>query len=55
VPPAAAEAGYRELCGHLRAGRIRVATERYPLAEIGTAWRRQASGSPGAKLVVSVA
>ena len=55
VPPAAAEAGYRELCEHLRAGRIRVATERFPLAEIATAWRRQASGSPGAKLVVSVA
>jgi NADPH2:quinone reductase len=48
----AAETGYRELCEHARDGRIEIATESYPLAEIARAWKRQASGSPGAKIVL---
>jgi hypothetical protein len=55
VPLAVAETGYRELCGHVGTGRIEVATEGYPLDEVAAAWRRQASGSPGAKLVVALA
>ena len=46
--------GYRELCEHVRDGRIAVAVERFPLDEVAEAWQRQASGSPGAKVVVAV-
>jgi NADPH:quinone reductase-like Zn-dependent oxidoreductase len=52
LPAAAAETGYRELCEHARDGRITFAIERYPLAEVDAAWERQASGSPGAKIVL---
>ena len=44
--------GYRELCGHARDGRIRFQVETYELDRVAEAWQRQASGSPGAKLVV---
>jgi NADPH2:quinone reductase len=47
--------GYREVCEHARDGRIRFTTETYPLDRVADAWRRQASGSPGAKIVVAVA
>ena len=53
VPEAVAAAGYRVLAGHLRDGKITVDTETHPLAEIGGAWERQASGSPGAKILVT--
>jgi len=46
--------GYRELCEHVRDGRIELAAETVPLAEIAEAWQRQASGSPGTKLVVTL-
>ena len=39
---------------HARAG-SRFDTETFPLDRVGEAWARQASGSPGAKIVVSVA
>jgi NADPH2:quinone reductase len=52
VPLDVAERGYRELCEHARDGRIRIETESYPLAEIPKAWKRQLSGSPGAKIVL---
>lgn len=52
APPEVAREGYAELCGHARDGRIEFAVERYPLSAIGEAWARQASGSPGAKIVV---
>ena len=55
VPLADAEPAYGELCEHVRAGRITIPTATYPLDEVAEAWRRQASGSPGAKLVVSLA
>ena len=54
TPPDVAESGYRELCGHVRDGRIALDTERYPLEAVGEAWARQASGSPGAKIVVTL-
>jgi len=46
--------GYRELCEHARDGRVKLDVERFDLDDIGAAWERQASGSPGAKIVVSV-
>jgi hypothetical protein len=39
--------------GYLCDGNIAAGTETYPLAGIAEAWRRQASGSPGAKILVS--
>jgi NADPH:quinone reductase-like Zn-dependent oxidoreductase len=47
--------GYRELCTHARDGRIRLDVETYELDRIGEAWERQASGSPGVKIVVDLA
>ncbi len=53
VPEDVAADGYGVLAAHLRDGKIAVDTETYPLAGIAEAWRRQASGSPGAKILVS--
>jgi NADPH2:quinone reductase len=55
VPPDVLATGYRELCGHARDGRIGFAVETYRLDRIADAWARQSSGSPGAKIVVTVA
>ena len=44
--------GYRELCEHVREGRIHFDVEAFGLDDIATAWERQASGSPGGKIVV---
>ena len=52
VPEEVAAPAFRQLCEHARDGRIAVETESYPLDAIAEAWTRQASGSPGAKLVV---
>ncbi len=46
--------GYRELCEHARDGRITLEVESFELDRIAEAWERQASGSPGAKVVVAV-
>jgi NADPH2:quinone reductase len=46
--------GYRELCEHARDGRIRFDVKMYELDRIGEAWQRQASGSPGAKIAVTI-
>jgi len=46
--------GYRELCEHARDGRFSFAVETFALDEIAEAWQRQASGSPGSKIVVSL-
>jgi hypothetical protein len=54
TPPEVRAAGYRELCEHARDGRIRFAVETYPLDRIADAWERQASGSPGVKIVVDL-
>ena len=53
--PRYAAAGYRELCGHAREGRVRFDVETYELDRIAEAWERQASGSPGVKIVVELA
>jgi NADPH2:quinone reductase len=47
--------GYRELCEHARDGRVHYGIEAYDLDAIAEAWRRQASGSPGVKIVVDIA
>jgi len=46
--------GYRELCEHARDGRIRFEVERYGLDGVADAWERQASGSPGRKVVLTL-
>ncbi|RBY87836.1 zinc-binding dehydrogenase [Blastococcus sp. TF02A-30] len=38
---------------HAAAGRLAVAHERVPLADVATAWRRQATGDPGVRLVLT--
>lgn len=55
LPAEALAQGYRELCEHAAAGRITVKSETFPLTAIAEAWERQASGSPGAKIVVALA
>jgi NADPH2:quinone reductase len=54
VPHDVLAAGYRELAEHARDGRIRYELETYKLDEIAEAWDRQSSGSPGAKIVISL-
>jgi NADPH:quinone reductase len=46
--------GFRELCGHVAARRIAASVEPYPLDRVAEAWERQASGSPRAKIVLTV-
>jgi NADPH:quinone reductase len=46
--------GYRELCEHARDGRVRFSVESFTLDQVAEAWERQASGSPGAKIVVRI-
>jgi NADPH2:quinone reductase len=47
--------GYRQLCEHVRDGRIEFRVQSFALDDVGEAWQRQASGSPGSKIVVTVA
>ncbi|HWB22987.1 MAG TPA: hypothetical protein VG652_08870 [Gaiellaceae bacterium] len=54
VPRDVFAAGYRELAEHARDGRIRYELETYELDEIAKAWERQSSGSPGAKILISL-
>jgi NADPH:quinone reductase len=46
--------GYRELCEHVRDGRISFAVDTFALDDVAAAWDRQSSGSPGSKIVVAV-
>jgi NADPH:quinone reductase-like Zn-dependent oxidoreductase len=55
IPGQALARGYRELCEHVLAGRIELAVETFSLEAVAEAWERQASGSPGAKIVVALA
>jgi NADPH2:quinone reductase len=55
VPADARAEGYRELCLHARDGRIRLDIEAYGLDRVAEAWERQASGSPGVKIVIDIA
>jgi NADPH2:quinone reductase len=54
IPHEAIANGYRELCEHVRDGKIRLGVETFPLDRIDEAWQRQASGSPGTKVVVTL-
>ena len=54
TPPDVRASGYRELCEHARDGRIRFEIATYELDRIAEAWERQASGSPGVKIVVEL-
>jgi NADPH2:quinone reductase len=53
IPRDVVAQGHRELSAHVVAGRIRLDVETYPLDDVATAWERQASGSPGAKILIS--
>ena len=55
APPDVRAEGYAELCAHARDGRVHFDTETYALEDVASAWERQASGSPGVKIVVAVA
>jgi NADPH:quinone reductase len=46
--------GYRELVEHAAAGRVSFPIETYPFEKTIDAWERQASGSPAAKIVVTI-
>lgn len=54
VPHDVVARGFCELCEHVAAGRIAAAIERYPLDRAAEAWERQASGSPRAKIVLTL-
>jgi NADPH2:quinone reductase len=54
VPTDVAARGYRELCEHARDGAISFETEIFALDDIAGAWVKQASGSPGRKIVVEL-
>jgi NADPH2:quinone reductase len=54
LPTELRRAGYLELAGHAARGRVRFPIETYPLDRIVEAWERQASGRPGAKIVVTI-
>jgi NADPH:quinone reductase-like Zn-dependent oxidoreductase len=54
LPEEVAAAGYSQLGEHVRDGAISVASETYPLDAVAEAWQRQASGSPGAKVLVGL-
>ena len=54
LPEEAARTGYEQLAEHVRDGEISVDVEAYALEAVAEAWQRQASGSPGAKVVVQL-
>jgi NADPH2:quinone reductase len=54
IPHDVVARGFRELCVHVAAGRIGTAVEAYPLDRVAEAWERQATGSPRAKIVLTL-
>ena len=54
ISPDVVARGFRELCEHVAAGRIDASVESYPLENVADAWERQASGSPRAKIVLTL-
>lgn len=54
IPHEVLARGFRELCTHVAAGRIDAPVEPYPLGRVAEAWERQASGSPRAKIVLTL-
>ena len=53
LSPEQQRAALDAVLGHAAAGRLAVAHERVPLSGVGDAWRRQASGQAGVRLVVT--
>jgi NADPH:quinone reductase-like Zn-dependent oxidoreductase len=54
IPAEIAGAGYRRLCEHARDGAISVETEIFGIDDIAEAWAKQASGSPGRKILLEL-
>jgi NADPH2:quinone reductase len=54
VPHEIRRAAYLTLVGHAAAGEVTLPIETYPLDRVAEAWERQASGRPGAKIVVTI-
>ena len=54
ISPDVAGPGYRELCEHARDGAISFETEIFGLDDVTGAWAKQASGSPGRKILVEL-
>jgi NADPH:quinone reductase-like Zn-dependent oxidoreductase len=52
VPPEVRREAYATMVSHLEAGELEVESELVPLAEVASAWRRQAD-SPGRKLAIA--
>jgi NADPH:quinone reductase-like Zn-dependent oxidoreductase len=53
ITPAQRRDAVTAVAGHAAAGRIAVAAEVLALADVAGAWRRQATGDPGARLVLT--
>ncbi|TKJ18428.1 zinc-binding dehydrogenase, partial [Blastococcus sp. CCUG 61487] len=53
LTPAQRREALTAVAGHAAAGRLAVAHETVPLADVGEAWRRQATGDPGVRLVLT--
>lgn len=53
LTPQQRHAAVTAVAEHAAAGRLAVAHELVPLAEVADAWRRQASGDPGVRLVLT--
>jgi NADPH2:quinone reductase len=54
TPPETIATAYRQLCEHVRDGRISFDTETFALDDVAEAWERQASGSPRKKIVLTL-
>jgi NADPH2:quinone reductase len=54
MPDETIATGFRQLCEHVRDGRIRLAVETCAHHQVAHPWQRQAGGSPGAKIVVAI-
>lgn len=54
IPRETVARGFHELCAHVAAGRIAASVEAYPLDRVAEAWERQATGSPRAKVVLTL-
>ena len=55
TPPETIATAFRQLCEHVREGRIGFEVETFPLDDVAEAWEHQAGGSPGKKIVVTIA
>ena len=53
LTPEERAAALTAVAGHAAEGRLAVAHEVLPLAEVADAWRRQASGQAGVRLVLT--